>query len=240
MKNETKPSQRNRAFIALVEDDDNIRELLTINLQSIGFKVDSFFSTEQMHRKSENLDYDLIILDIMLPGESGLKFAQNLQKKEQNIPILFISAISQEEKIRQAYLAGAIDYVVKPFEIDQVLLKIQNLLFYFIKRHSAPLPSKICDAHIDWDLMKVTRGNEENILTPKEARVLIYFLENPNQIIERKKLIEIVWGKDVYVTSRNVDNFLVKFRKWFEKDPGNPKIFITYPKKGYAYNTENL
>jgi|GEM_PF-583064 len=230
--------ERNKAYIALVEDDDSIRELLSINLQGIGFRVDSFFSTEQMTRKSETLPYDLIILDIMLPGESGLKFAQNLQKKEQNIPILFISALAQEEKIKQAYSAGAIDYVIKPFEIQQVLMKIQNLLFYFIKRHTAPLPSKIGDARIDWDLMKVVKGNEEYILTPKEAKVLVHFVENPNQIIERKKLIELVWGKDVYVTSRNVDNFLVKFRKWFEQDPANPKVFITYPKKGYAYNTQ--
>jgi len=231
-------SEKNKAFIALVEDDDGIRELLSINLQGIGFRVDSFFSTEQMMRKSESLPYDLIILDIMLPGENGLKFAQNLQKKEQNIPILFISALGHEEKIRQAYLAGAIDYVVKPFEIQQVLMKIQNLLFYFVKRHTAPLPSKIGETSIDWDLMKVSKGGEEYIMTPKEARVLIHFVENPNQIIDRKKLIELVWGKDVYVTSRNVDNFLVKFRKWFEADSVNPKIFITYPKKGYAYNTQ--
>ncbi|MDH4261557.1 MAG: response regulator transcription factor [Spirochaetia bacterium] len=229
--------ERNKAYIALVEDDDAIRELLSINLQSIGFRVDSFFSTEQMVRKSETLPYDLLILDIMLPGENGLKFAQNLQKKEQNIPILFISALGHDEKIKQAYLAGAIDYVIKPFEIQQVLLKIQNLLFYFVKRHTAPLPSKIGEAAIDWDLMKVVKDKEEYILTPKEAKVLIHFVENPNQIIERKKLIELVWGKDVYVTSRNVDNFLVKFRKWFEEDPTNPKIFITYPKKGYAFNT---
>jgi DNA-binding response OmpR family regulator len=234
----TETSERNKAYIALVEDDDAIRELLAINLQGIGFRVDSFFSTEQMTRKSETLPYDLLILDIMLPGENGLKFAQNLQKKEQNIPILFISALGNEEKIKQAYLAGAIDYVVKPFEIQQVLLKIQNLLFYFVKRHTAPLPSKIGNASLDWDLMKVLKGEEEYILTPKEAKVLIHFVENPNQIIERKKLIELVWGKDVYVTSRNVDNFLVKFRKWFEDDPANPRIFITYPKKGYAYNTQ--
>jgi DNA-binding response OmpR family regulator len=228
--------EKNKAFIGLVEDDDAIRELLTINLQQIGFRVESFFSTEQMVRKSDNLPYDLIILDIMLPGENGLKFAQNLQKKNLNIPILFISALGNEEKIKQAYQAGAIDYVVKPFEMDQVLMKIQNLLFYFVKRHAAPLPSKIGEAKIDWDLMKVITLDGEYILTPKEAKVLIHFVENPNQIIERKKLIEIVWGKDVFVTSRNVDNFLVKFRKWFEKDPANPEIFLTYPKKGYAYN----
>ena len=230
--------EKNKAYIALVEDDDSIRELLSINLQGIGFRVDSFFSTEQMVRKSETLQYDLIILDIMLPGENGLKFAQNLHKQELNIPILFISALGHEEKIKQAYLAGAIDYIVKPFEINQILMKIQNLLFYFIKRHSAPLPSKIGEAYIDWDLMKVVKDNEEVILTPKEAKVLIHFVENPNQIIERKKLIEIVWGKDIYVTGRNVDNFLVKFRKWFEVDAANPKIFITYPKKGYAYNNQ--
>ncbi|MES0488843.1 MAG: response regulator transcription factor [Leptospirales bacterium] len=224
-----------KAYIALVEDDDTIRELLTLNLQNAGFDVDSFFSIEQLERKTKAAEYDLLILDIMLPGMNGLNYAKKLREESQNVPILFISALGQEDKIRMAYEAGAIDYIVKPFEIEHLLLKIRNLLFLFIRRASAPLPSKVGMATIDWELMQVNKEDSTHILTPKEAKILIYFFENPNKVISRQELMDNVWGENVYVTSRNIDNFLVKFRKWFEKDPANPVLFITYPKKGYAF-----
>jgi len=226
---------RNNTLIALVEDDDSIRELLTLNLQGAGFQVQSFFSVEQLDRKMQSVSFDLIVLDIMLPGENGLSYAKKLNKAEKNIPILFISAIDQQAKIAQAYENGAIDYIVKPFEVEMLLMKVKNLLYYFVRRHSAPLPNRIGDAIINWDMMTVEKEGKTYTLTPKEAEVLLYFVENPNNVIERKQLIMKIWGNDVYVTSRNIDNFLVKFRKWFEEDPSNPSLFITYPKKGYAY-----
>jgi DNA-binding response OmpR family regulator len=226
-----------QSHLALVEDDDAIRELLTINLQKEGFIVDSFFSVEQLERKNEGMFYDLLLLDIMLPGENGLAYAQKLRNRGVNVPILFISALGQEDKIKTAYSAGAIDYIIKPFEVDNLLAKVKNLAYYFVKRHSAPLPQKIGRARINWSLLQVETDSENHLLTPKEAKVLIHFVENPNKIINRKELIETVWGDDVYVTSRNIDNFLVKFRKWFEEDPSNPRLFITYSKKGYAYKT---
>ena len=228
-------TQERRAQIALVEDDDSIRELITLNLQNEGFGIDSFFSVEQLDRKGDLHTYDLLLLDIMLPGMNGLNFAQKLRSEERHIPVLFISALGQEDKIKTAYESGAIDYIVKPFEIDHLLFKIKNLLYHFVKRHEAPLPQKLGEASIDWDLMQVEKEGKIQTLTPKEGEVLIHFLQNPNKVITRDELIENVWGGDVYVTSRNIDNFLVKFRKWFEKDPAHPEIFITYPKKGYAY-----
>lgn len=228
-------SQERRARIALVEDDDSIRELITLNLQNEGFGVDSYFSAEQLERKGEVHTYDLLLLDIMLPGMNGLNFAQKLRSEEKHIPVLFISALGQEDKIKTAYESGAIDYIVKPFEIEHLLLKVKNLLYHFVKRHEAPLPQKLGETAIDWDLMQIEKNSKVQTLTPKEAEVLIHFLQNPNKVISRDELIQNVWGGDVYVTSRNIDNFLVKFRKWFEKDPANPEIFVTYPKKGYAY-----
>ncbi len=238
-KSEDKEQNRDRrAQIAVVEDDDSIRELLTLNLQNEGFGVDACFSVEQLERKSDTLVYDLLILDVMLPGDSGLTFAHKLREKNINIPILFISALGRQDKIESAYEAGAIDYIVKPFEISHLLAKVKNLLFHFVKRHEAPLTNKVGRAIIDWDLLQVQSGDETHILTPKEAAVLVYFLKNPNKVVPRQQLIEKIWGDDVYVTSRSIDNFLVKFRKWFEEDPAEPRLFITFPKKGYAYRPQ--
>ena len=228
----------NSLKIALIEDDDSIRQLIEINLKHEGFHVDSFFSSEQLERKHDVSDFEIILLDIMLPGENGLAFAEKLQKNNVMVPILFISALGQEDKIKKAYTLGAIDYIIKPFSIETLIAKIRNLTAHFIKRQSASLPNTIGNVHINWDLLQITRDNEETILSPKEAEALAYFLQNPDKVITRDELISQIWGSDVYVSGRNIDNFLVKFRKLFEKNPASPKTFITYPRKGYAYIKE--
>ena len=225
--------------IALVEDDDSIRELIEMNLKHEGFHVDSFFSSEQLERKHSASDFEIILLDIMLPGENGLVFAEKLKKGNVMVPILFISALGQEEKIKKAYSLGAIDYIIKPFSIETLIAKIRNLTTHFIKKHAATLPNKIGAVSINWDLLQIIRDDEETILSPKEAEALAYFLKNPNKVITREELISEIWGANVYVSGRNIDNFLVKFRKLFEKNPAAPKVFITYPRKGYAYIKEN-
>jgi len=224
--------------IALIEDDDSIRQLIEMNLKHEGFQVESFFSAEQLERKHNAGDFEIILLDIMLPGENGLAFAEKLQKNNIMVPILFISALGQEEKIQKAYKLGAIDYITKPFLIETLISKIKNLTRYFIKRKTASLPDNIKGVRINWDLLQITRDNEETVLSPKEAEALAYFLVNPNKVITREELISEIWGSNVYVSGRNIDNFLVKFRKIFEKNPAVPEIFITYPRKGYAYITE--
>lgn len=225
-----------QTHIALVEDDDTIRELIQLNLLSEKYKVDAFFSVEQLEKKFYPNYYDLIILDIMLPGKNGLSFAEKLHKEKIFIPILFISALGHKEKIKAAYEVGAIDYIVKPFEIDLLLYKIRNLLLFFSPRkHKETLPQTIGQSQVNWSLMEVkTPSGKKYKLTPKESAALHYFVQNKNRIVSRNELMETVWGEDVFISGRNVDNFLVKFRKLFEQDPGNPKLFITYPKKGYA------
>ena len=235
MENLTKRNAE-RTSIALVEDDDTIRELIEINLKSENYQVDSFFSIEQLEKNYKPGLYDLLILDIMLPGKSGLTFAEKLYSTSSTIPTLFISALNQEAKIREAYRLGAIDYIIKPFAIDLLLQKIRNLLLHFIPRTGeVNLPIEVGTGKINWDLMEITTSTKETVnLSPKESQALLYFLQNPNRIITRKELISYIWGEDVFVSGRNIDNFLVKFRKLFEADASDPKIFLTFLKKGYA------
>jgi len=228
-------SENINANLALVEDDDSIRELLEYNLHDSGFAVDSFFSIEQFEKVFQPRKYDLLLLDIMLPGESGLQFAEKIKKSHNPVPILFISALGAQTKIAEAYKLGAIDYIVKPFEMDLLLSKIQNLLYHFVPRGHSPLPGKIGIGEINWNLMQVKSGDNIYSLSPKEAQALLYFVQNPDRIISRNELIEHIWGSDVFVSGRNIDNFLVKFRKIFEEDQTTPELFLTFPKKGYAY-----
>lgn len=224
-----------RGLIGLVEDDDSIRELVEMNLTSEGYDVRAFYSVEQLQSQYAVEDFDLLLLDIMLPGKSGLEFAGHLHEKEIIVPVLIISALGQEGKITEAYQTGVIDYIVKPFEISHLLLKIRNLMYHFLPKPEVELPDKVGIAKIDWNLHQVSNTKETIALTPRETQALIYFLENPDRIVSRNELIEKIWGPNVYVSGRNVDNFLVKFRRLFEEDPSKPEVFVTYPKKGYAY-----
>lgn len=223
-------------ILFIVEDDDTIRELLELNLKAEGFKVFSFFSVEQMERRKDGVNCDLLLLDVMLPGLNGLHYAKKLKEEGLHIPILFVSALNQEKNISKGYELGAIDYIIKPFEINHLMHKVKNLLYHFVPRSTAPLPAKLGEHEINWDLLQVkTCDGQTFTLTGKEAEALAYFLENEKKIISRKELIEKIWGNDRYISTRNVDNFLVKFRKIFEIDPAKPKHFLTYPKKGYAF-----
>lgn len=225
-------------MIFVVEDDDTIRELIELNLKAEGYQVHSFFSVEQMERKKKEGMCDLLLLDIMLPGINGLQYVKNLKKNGTFIPILFISALNQEDKINTAYEIGAIDYIIKPFEITNLLFKIRNLLHHFSPRRAAPLPSKLGKHEINWDLLQVqSPEGVQTTLTGKEAEALAYFMDNEKKIITRQELIEKIWGEDKLLSGRNVDNFLVKFRKIFEDDPAKPSHFLTYPKKGYAFQS---
>lgn len=231
-----KVSQKtNHFYLALVEDNDDIREILEINLKKENYQVDSFFSAEQFLRAFVPKKYNLIILDIMLPGKNGIILAREILDKEKGLPILFISALSQNHKITEAYELGAVDYIVKPFNIELFLLKIRNLLKYFSNNEAQQLPQILGNCQILWEQAKVKKNEEVIFLSPKEADMLRFFIENPGRILSREEILEKIWGKKDKISARNIDNYVVKFRRIFEEDPQNPKIFITHPRRGYSF-----
>lgn len=220
--------------IAIVEDDDNIRELLAENLRRAGYRVSAFFSAEQFERKGDS-GYQMLLLDIMLPGKSGLVLLKNLQAQELKFPVILLTASEQDAHIDAAFGAGAIDYIIKPFNLKHLLQKIENLF-----EQLAPANA---DSHGDVvigvgkfraGLNMVIREKKEYKLTPAEAATLHYFIRNPNRIISREELQKSLHDAESKLTSRNLDNYVLKFRKLFEPDPKAPVFFITIPRKGYA------
>lgn len=220
--------------IAIVEDDDNIRELLAENLRRAGYRVSAFFSAEQFERKAD-LGYQMLLLDIMLPGKSGLVLLKNLQAQELKFPVILLTASEQDAHIDAAFGAGAIDYIIKPFNLKHLLQKIENLF--------EQLAPPNTDSHGDIaigvgkfraGLNMVIREKKEYKLTPAEAATLRYFIQNPNRIISREELQKSLHDTESKLTSRNLDNYVLKFRKLFEPDPKSPVFFITIPRKGYA------
>ena len=221
--------------IAIVEDDDNIRELLAENLKRAGYHVSAFFTAEQFERKKD-ADYDMLLLDIMLPGKSGLSLLKEIRASGRTMPVILVTASEQNTHMDTAFGAGAIDYVVKPFNLQHLLLKIQNLFDQF-QAQPAPGANKdfiIGAGKFDPALNVAVRDRQEYKLTPSEVATLLYFVKNPNRIITREELQSQNADDAKSMSSRNLDNYILKFRKIFEIDPKIPEIFVTIPRKGYA------
>jgi DNA-binding response OmpR family regulator len=221
--------------IAVIEDDDNIRELLTENLKTAGYHVSPFFTAEQFERKVDG-GYNLLLLDIMLPGKSGIALLKDLSIKGYRFPVILVTASEQEAHIDSAFATGAIDYIIKPFNLKHLLLKIENLL-----EQIAAAGSKgdkqlytIGAGIFDSELQLAIRDKKEHKLTPSEATTLHYFIQNSNRIITREELQSQISGESKNLSSRNLDNYILKFRKLFELDPKEPLLFVTIPRKGYA------
>lgn len=221
--------------IAIIEDDDNIRELLAENLKHAGYHVSAFFTAEQFERKKD-ADYDMLLLDIMLPGKNGLALLKELRAAGRHIPVILVTASEQNTHMDTAFNAGAIDYIVKPFNLQHLLMKIQNLFDQF-ESQAAPADSGdlvIGAGKFDPALNVAIRDRVEYKLTPSEVMTLLYFVKNPNRIITREELQNQTATDAKSMSSRNLDNYILKFRKIFELDPKTPEIFVTIPRKGYA------
>lgn len=218
--------------IAIVEDDDNIRELLAENLKLAGYHVSAFFTAEQFERKKD-AEYDMLLLDIMLPGKNGLSLLKEIRASGRTMPVILVTASEQNLHMDTAFATGAIDYIVKPFNLQHLLLKIQNLFDQF----QTPVSNRevvIGAGKFDAALNVAIRDRQEYKLTPSEVSTLLYFIENANRIITREELQGQSSLETKTMSSRNVDNYILKFRKIFELDPKVPELFVTIPRKGYA------
>lgn len=221
--------------IAIVEDDDNIRELLAENLRHAGYQVSAYFTAEQFERKAD-AGYNMLLLDIMLPGKNGIALLKDLRAKGLEFPVILLTASEQETHVDAAFTSGAIDYIVKPFNLKHLLQKIENLFAQLKPPGTGENRSDfaIGAGRFEPELNIVTRDKKEHKLTPAEAATLHYFIKNPNRIISREELQNSLGDDSTNLTSRNLDNYILKFRKLFEVDPKSPVIFITIPRKGYA------
>ena len=226
---------RKRKHIAIVEDDDSIRELLAENLTRAVYQVSAFFSAEQFERKSD-AGFNLLLLDIMLPGKNGLALLKDLKASNHMLPVILLTASEQESHTDQAFSSGAIDYIIKPFNLNHLLLKIENLFEQLRNADTASVQTdyQIGAGRFDPQLNTVVRDKIEHKLTPSETATLLFFVENPNRIISREELQSALSATTKNLTSRNLDNYILKFRKLFEPAPKEPVYFVTIPRKGYA------
>lgn len=223
--------------ICLVEDDPTIRELVSKKLIQKGFEVESFEDAESVMARAEKL-FDLYVLDVMLSGEStGLDLCRALRNKQPTLPILILSALSEPSDRIEGLKSGADDYLTKPFEMEELFLRVEGML----KRRSwySSLPSNSSvftwdDCAIDFVRFEGRRRDDTFQLSQKECMLMKLLVEKENQVVTRDEILNQVWGYDVFPSTRTVDNFIVRLRKYFD-NPGNPKYFHSIRGLGYKF-----
>ena len=225
--------------ILLVEDEMSLQETIKLNLDLDGYKVNAVGDGKSALKAFKQERFDLIILDVMLPEMDGFKVCESIRLENKEVPILFLTAKnSSADKIAGLKL-GADDYLTKPFNLEEMLLRVQILM----KRSNLNAETKeVMNSYnlegfqIDFHNMIVVKpdGNSIN-LTKKENALLRLLVERKNEVVSRESILEIVWGYDVYPSTRTIDNFIVTFRKLFEKDPSEPRHFFSVRGVGYKF-----
>ncbi|HEX9668843.1 MAG TPA: response regulator transcription factor [Thermoanaerobaculia bacterium] len=230
------------SHILLVEDEVHLAEGLAYNLRNAGYDVDVTDSGEDALERVTHHKYDLMLLDVMLPGISGLEVAQRLRKAGQILPIVMVSARGRTADAVAGIEAGADDYVTKPFDLDEVLARLRGALRRQVwgraANHHPPAPESL--AYGDWtvDFQRfLATGPEggEVRLSPKEVGILKLFASRPGEVISRETFLEEVWDLPGSLETRTVDNFIRKLRQAFELQPSKPRHITSVRGAGYRF-----
>lgn len=226
--------------ILLVEDEENLHEALKLNLELEGYEVSSAYDGLSAVKAVQQEYFDLVILDIMLPGMDGLTVLESIRIQHNEVPILILSAKNSSADRVTGLKKGADDYLTKPFNLEELMLRVHKLIQ---KNKKLKDKDTIGDTYqfgsnkIDFRAQEATTHEGQKIqLSKKEAMLLKLLIENKNEVVPREKILQTVWGYSVYPTTRTIDNFILSFRKYFEEDSRNPKYFHSVRGVGYKYS----
>lgn len=229
-----------KANILLVEDEENMHEALKLNLELEGYEITSAYDGLAAVKAVQNEYFDLIILDIMLPEMDGIAVIETLRLNQLEMPVLMLSAKNANADKVLGLKKGADDYLTKPFNLEELLLRVDKLI---IKNKRLQDKTTLGNTYnfggnsVDFKAQTALLQNGEVIeLSKKETMLLKLLLENKNEVVTREKILQTVWGYNVYPTTRTIDNFILNFRKYFEEDSRNPKLFQSVRGVGYKYS----
>ena len=201
-----------------VEDDESLSFVTRDNLELQGYRITYCPDGGSAMKKIKEENFDLCILDVMLPDVDGFAIAQEIRKTNIEVPIIFLTARSLKEDKIQGLKIGADDYITKPFSIEELLLKIQ----VFLKRskvfHTAEKENKLGGYLFDYKNLSLRHGVNNKMLTQKEADLLNLFSLNQNLVIKRSEILEKIWGEDDYFMGRSLDVFISRLRKYLKDD----------------------
>lgn len=226
--------------ILLVEDEENLQSTLKLNLELEGYGVACVGDGAAALKKVEEEYYDLILLDVMLPEIDGFDVCERIRLMNIDTPILMLSARSGSADRVYGLKRGADDYLTKPFNLEELLLRVEKLIE---KNRKLQEKSTLAETFefggnkIDFKAQLAVNFRGETIeLSKKEIMLLKLMLEYKNEVVSREKILQSVWGYQVFPTTRTIDNFILNFRKYFEADPREPKYFHAVRGVGYKFS----
>lgn len=224
--------------ILLVEDEEHLLEAIKLNLELEGYHVSVATDGKKALKSFKEERFNLIILDVMLPEMDGFQVCETIRLENSQVPILFLTAKNSTEDRVLGLKKGADDYLVKPFNLEELILRVGILVKRSLSSSSIPVISsyKINDKNINFDNFQFSdASNNEFSLTKKETMLLKLLIERKNNVVSREQILETVWNYDVYPSTRTIDNFILVFRKYFEIDPKVPKHFHSIRGVGYKF-----
>ena len=230
--------------ILVVEDERHLAVGIKFNLEAEGYRVTMVGDGPSALREIEEHEtqIDLVILDIMLPGMSGYAVCEALREQGNDVPILILSARTLSEDRTRGFKVGANQYLSKPFDLDELMSRVKNLLTHYTRRHQAPRPAsskldtyEFGEAKMDFAEYELTVGGKPVQLTKREWELVAFFVENEGRLIPRQEILEKVWQMPGHINTRAPDQFILRLRKIFEEDPANPRHFLTIRDLGYRF-----
>jgi DNA-binding response OmpR family regulator len=224
--------------ILLVEDELNLARPLQFNLEQEGYDVQTTPSGKKALQMHADQPFNLIVLDLMIEEMDGFEVARQLRQSDQRLPIIMLTARSAIEDRIHGLEMGADDYMIKPFHLRELLLRVERMLeratWYAV---DTPSLNTLAIGEYSVDLEKLNAAGPRGPLqlTALEASLLETLTSYPNHVFTRGELLEKVWGYHSEVETRTVDNFIVRLRKYFEEEPDQPRHFVSLRGKGYMY-----
>jgi two-component system alkaline phosphatase synthesis response regulator PhoP len=229
--------------VLVVEDEEHLANGLRFNLEAEGYQVEL---TDTGEAALESLmeappRFDVVVLDVMLPGKDGFAVVSELRHAGQFVPVLMLTARNRAEDVLNGFSAGADDYLPKPFELPILMARIRGLLRRTAwLRTAAPGLDRFVFAGkiIDFDALELHVANNTLQLTLMEANLLRYLIRHEGKVVSRKAMLEEVWGVREDTDTRAIDNFIVRLRRYIEKEPSNPRHLRTVRGVGYRFQAE--
>ena len=233
--------------VLIVEDEHHLAEGLRFNLEAEGFDAEVLDNGDRALERllDPAAHFDLVVLDVMLPGKDGFAVVRELRQRNVFVPVLMLTARGRPEDVLNGFAAGADDYLAKPAELAILLARIWSLLRRSNwARQRAPKEARLEPQHdrftfngktIDFDTLELTVGDRVLQLTLMEANLLRYLVDHEGKAVSRKAMLEQVWGLHEDTDTRAIDNFIVRLRRYIEKEPGKPKHLLTVRGVGYRF-----
>lgn len=222
--------------LLLVEDEKSLQKMIKMNLELEGYEVVAVDNGKDALKKYDDQHFDLLVLDIMLPDMDGLQVCQHVRLTNTKVPILFLTAKDSPQDRVDGLKRGGDDYLTKPFNLEELLLRIKILLKRSSADENASMDTYTFGANkVDFNTYIASNGNTSFNLTKKEVMLLKLLIDRKDEVVSRNEILQSVWGYDIYPSTRTIDNFILSFRKYFEENSRDPRYFKSIRGVGYKF-----